>query len=41
MSSIFSPSNSIWPNGIKVDNENYKIFYTLGTNKISLTSETE
>lgn len=41
MSSIFSPSNSIWPNGIKDDGENYKIFYTLGTNKISLTSETE
>ena len=28
--------NSIWPNGIKTDNDGYTTFYTLGTNKINV-----
>lgn len=34
MSSIKIPQNSEWPNGLKLDAENYVTFYPLGTNKI-------
>lgn len=32
-------SNSKWPNGLKVDDEGYTIFYNLGTNKIDIPTE--
>ena len=38
MSSIFNPTNSVWPNGLKVDSENYTTFYTLGTNKVDIST---
>lgn len=31
--------NSIWPNGLKADTENYAIFYQLGTNKVPVPSD--
>ena len=36
MSDIYTPANSIWPNGVKRDSEDYAIFYPLGTNKINV-----
>ena len=39
MSDIFS--NSIWPNGIKTDSENYAVFYSLGQNKITIPINAE
>ena len=33
---IFNPPNSIWPNGLKKDNEGYTVFYPLGTNKVEI-----
>lgn len=36
----FSPPNSIWPNGIKEDDEGYAIFYPLGTNKVDISTVT-
>ena len=35
MPSIKAPKNSEWPNGLKLDSENYVTFYPLGTNKIT------
>lgn len=36
----FNPPNSIWPNGLKKDDEGYIIFYPLGTNKIDISTIT-
>ena len=32
----FNPPNSIWPNGLKKDDEGYAVFYPLGTNKVDV-----
>lgn len=32
---------SIWPNGLKKDDENYSVFYSLGQNKISIPTNVE
>lgn len=32
--------NSIWPNGLKKDDEGYAVFYPIGTNKIDITTVT-
>ena len=32
--------NSVWPNGLKKDDEGYAVFYPLGTNKIDITTVT-
>ena len=32
-------NNSIWPNGIKTDDEGYTIFYPLGTNKMEIPTD--
>lgn len=40
MSDSFNPSNSIWPNGMKVDEEGYAVFYPLGTNKTNISTIT-
>lgn len=34
-------SNSIWPNGIKTDSENYAVFYSLGQNKNTIPTNAE
>ena len=39
MSEVFNLPNSIWPNGIKVDDEGYAVFYPLGTNKIEVPTD--
>ena len=39
MTNVFNPTNSIWPNGIKVDSDGYGIFYPLGTNKVDVPTE--
>lgn len=36
----FSPPNSVWPNGLKRDEEGYVIFYPLGTNKVDISTIT-
>jgi hypothetical protein len=36
----FNPPNSIWPNGLKKDEEGYVTFYPLGTNKIEVPTST-
>lgn len=36
----YTLKNSIWPNGIKRDEEGYNIFYPLGTNKVDITTIT-
>ena len=36
----FNPPNSIWPNGLKRDEEGYVVFYPLGTNKIDISTIT-
>lgn len=36
----FNPPNSIWPNGLKKDDEDYVVFYPLGTNKVDITTVT-
>lgn len=36
----YSLKNSVWPNGIKKDDEGYNIFYPLGTNKVDITTIT-
>ena len=38
--SIETPPNSIWPNGLKLDSEGYVTFYTLGTNKVDISTIT-
>lgn len=38
--SIENPPNSIWPNGLKLDSEEYVIFYPLGTNKVDIATVT-
>ncbi len=40
MSDSFNPFNSIWPNGMKVDEEGYAVFYPLGTNKTNISTIT-
>lgn len=39
MSDALNLPNSIWPNGIKVDDEGYAVFYPLGTNKIEVPTD--
>ncbi|MBQ7820534.1 MAG: leucine-rich repeat protein [Bacteroidales bacterium] len=34
----FNPPNSIWPNALKRDEEDYVIFYPLGTNKVDINT---
>lgn len=41
MSTTINPSNSIWPNGLKLDEENYTTFYSLGTNKVTIPATAE
>lgn len=42
MAITVTPANSIWPNGLKVDDEGYVVFYPLGTNKIDVpTAESD
>lgn len=36
----FNLPNSVWPNGLKRDEEGYNIFYPLGTNKVDITTIT-
>lgn len=36
----FNPPNSVWPNGLKRDEEGYVIFYPLGTNKVDISTIT-
>ena len=38
MSDTFTPSNSIWPNGIQVDSDGYALFYQMGENTIDVPS---
>ena len=38
MSKSSNPSNSVWPNGLKVDSEGYAIYYPLGTNKVDIST---
>jgi hypothetical protein len=40
MASIIEHPNSIWPNGLKIDSENYVTFYPLGTNKVDISTVT-
>ena len=40
MSDVLNLPNSICPNGIKVDDEGYAVFYPLGTNKIEVPTDT-
>ena len=35
MKDYFS-SDSVWPNGLKKDDDGYAIFYPLGTNKVDI-----
>ena len=42
MSDTLNLTNSIWPNGIKVDSGGHAVFYPLGTKKINVpTSYTQ
>ena len=42
MAKTVTPANSIWPNGLKVDDEGYAVFYPLGTNKVDVpTTESD
>lgn len=36
----FNPPNSVWPNGLKRDEEGYVTFYPLGTNKVDISTIT-
>ena len=36
----FNPPNSIWPNGLKRDEEGYVNFYPIGTNKVDISTIT-
>ena len=36
----FNPPNSIWPNGLKKDDEGYTVFHPLGTNKVDISTVT-
>ena len=36
----FNPPNSVWPNGLKRDEEGYVNFYTSGTNKVDISTIT-
>lgn len=36
----FNPPNSIWPNGLKRDEEGYVTFYPTGTNKVDISTIT-
>ena len=36
----FNPHNSVWPNGLKRDEEGYVTFYPLGTNKVDISTIT-
>lgn len=36
----FNPPNSIWPNGLKKDDEGYVVFHPLGTNKVDISTVT-
>lgn len=36
----FNPPNSVWPNGLKRDDEGYVNFYTSGTNKVDISTIT-
>lgn len=36
----FNPPNSVWPNGLKRDEEGYVTFYPLGTNKVDISTVT-
>ena len=38
MSKTITPLKSIWPNGLKVDDEGYTVFYPLGTNKVDVST---
>ena len=40
MTTIQTPPNSVWPNGLKRDEEGYVIFYPLGTNKVDISTIT-
>ena len=40
MATIIDPPNSVWPNGLKVDSEGYVTFYSLGTNKVDISTIT-
>ena len=40
MTTIQTPPNSVWPNGLKRDEEGYVNFYPLGTNKVDISTIT-
>ena len=40
MTTIQSPPNSVWPNGLQTDSEGYVNFYPLGTNKVDISTIT-
>lgn len=40
MATIQSPPNSVWPNGLQTDSEGYVNFYSLGTNKVDISTIT-
>lgn len=40
MTTIQSPPNSVWPNGLQTDEEGYVNFYSLGTNKVDISTIT-
>ena len=40
MATIIDPPNSVWPNGLKVDSEGYVTFYSLGSNKVDISTIT-
>lgn len=38
MATIQPPPNSVWPNGLQTDSEDYVNFYQLGTNKVDIST---